>query len=330
MQISAFSKVIQHSPRRRDILNRTAAFCLLGAFGLGAKTSQAQDYPNRAIRMTVAYPPAGATDILARLVGQKMSDQLGQPIVIENKPGAGSTLGMDIAARATPDGYNAFLSAVTSQAIASKLYPNAKSDLQRDFIPVALIASAPHVLVVNNEVPARNMSEFIQWLKANHKNVFYASQGTGTLSHRESELLGKHLGVEPTHTPYKGSSMAVTDLLSGTVSFMFDSVAASMQLVKSGKLRAIAVASSSRVPAMPELPTIAQAGIPGYEVDNWFGIYLPVGSPNEAVAAMAKATIEVLHESDVVESLVQNGYIVTPGDGAELAERAKSDYARWG
>ena len=314
---------------RRDMLGKIAAFAAIGALGAGAQSVHAQAYPNRAIKMVVAYPPAGATDILARLVGQKIGDRLGQSVVIDNKPGAGSTLGMDIAARATPDGYNAFLCAVTTQAIASHLYPNAKSELQRHFVPAALIASAPHVLVVNNEVPARTMGEFAQWLKAHHKSVNYASQGMGTLSHLESELLCQHLGVKPTHTPYKGSSGAVTDLLSGTVSFMFDSVAASMPLVKSGKLRAIAVASSSRVPAMPELPTVAQAGIPGYEVDNWFGIYLPAGSPPEAVAAISKATLDVLRDPAVVESLVQKGYIVTPGDAAQLDQRARQDYARW-
>ena len=317
------------NPTRRQ----TLAAALFGSTGLGLSLTGtnvfAQAYPSHPIKITVGYPPAGATDILARLIGQKLSEKLGQTVVIDNRPGAGSTLGLEVAARATPDGYNALISAVTTQAIASTLYPNAKADLARDFIPVSLISNAPHMLIVNNDVPARTMPEFVAWLKARSGDVNFASQGTGTLSHLESELLCNNLGVKATHIAYKGSSLAVTDLLSGAVSFMFDSVAASTPLVRAGKVRALAVASSSRVPSLPDLPTVAQAGMPGYEADNWFGLYMPKGTPPEAVALLARTVAEILKDPATVESLVQKGYIVTPGDGARLAPLVASDKARW-
>ena len=317
-------------PTRRQAITTTLGATLATALpGLASTAAFAQGYPTRPIRITVGYPPAGATDILARLIGQKMSDKLGQTVVVDNRPGAGTTLGMEVAARATPDGYNAFLSAVTTQAIASTLYPNTKADLARDFIPVSLIGNAPHMLIVNNEVPAKNMGEFVAWLKAKSGDINFASQGTGTLSHLESELLCHNLGVKATHIAYKGSSLAVTDLLAGSVSFMFDSVAASMPLVRAGKVRALAVASSSRVPSMPELPTVAQAGMPGYEADNWFGLYVPKGTPPEAIALLARTVAEILKDPATVESLVQKGYIVTPGDGAKLAPLVAQDHARW-
>ncbi|MBS0450013.1 MAG: tripartite tricarboxylate transporter substrate binding protein [Proteobacteria bacterium] len=328
---------IAHSSGRIDRnVNRRRAIAALGVSLAGGgllspgASAQEQGFPSHPLRMIVAYPPGGATDILARTIAAKLTEKLGQAIVIDNRPGAGSTIGMDAAASLPPDGYNLYLCAVTTQAIASHLYPKSRSDLARDFVPVSLVASAPHVLVVNDNVPAKNMAEFISWIKAQGGTANYASQGNGTLSHLESELLCQRLSVKATHVAYKGSSPAITDLLAGLVSFMFDSVASSLPLIKAGKLRAIAVASSQPVPAMPGLPTISQSGIPGYQVDNWFGIYAPRGTPPEPVSVLAGATSAILRESAVIEGLVQRGYIVTPGDGGRLAAAAADDYARWG
>ena len=331
---SSSSNLLQPDATRaasRSLTRRDALVTLSASFALasGSTSASAQGYPQRPLKMVVAYPPAGATDILARLIGQKLSEKLGQGVVIDNRPGAGSTLGMEMAARLPADGHNLFLSAVTTQAIASYLYPNVKADLARDFVPVSLIANAPHMLIIHPDVPARTVPEFVRWLKARNGDVNFASQGTGTLSHLESELFCQQVGAKAVHVAYKGSSLAVSDLLSGTVSFMFDSVAAAMPLVRAGKVRALAVASSNRVPAMPELPTVSQAGIAGYDADNWFGLYVPKGTPASAIATLAQATADVTRDPDTVDNLVQKGYIVTPGDGTRLAAMGALDHVRW-
>ena len=315
---------------RRDALRTLIAPVAAGALSAaGMSTAWANAYPSRPLKAVISFPPAGATDILTRLMAHKVGEKIGQNIMVENKPGAGGTLGLEQVARSPADGYTLYLAASTNQMIASHLYPT-KSDLQRDFVPVALIASAPHMLIVNNDVPAKTMSEFIDWLRNKNGSVNFASQGTGTLSHLESELLLQRTNTKAVHVPYKGSAMAVSDMLSGAVSFMFDSVAASLPLVKSGKVRALAVASSSKVPAIPELPTVTETGVEGYNVDNWFGFYAPRGTPIEAIDLLAKATNEVLKEKSTIDELVSRGYVVTPGDGVKLAALTKQDHQRWG
>ena len=314
---------------RRGALRSLLAPVAAGALAATGLPAMAAGFPDRAIRTVISFPPAGATDILARMMAHKIGQKLGQSIVVENKPGAGGTLGLDQVARSPADGYTLYLAASTNQMIASHLYPT-KADLQRDFVPVALIANAPHMLIINNDVPAKTMPEFVEWLRSKNGSVNFASQGTGTLSHLESELLLQRTGTRAVHVPYKGSALAVTDMLSGAVSFMFDSVAASLPLVQSGKVRALAVASSTPVPAVPKLPTVTAAGVSGYDVDNWFGFYAPKGTPIEAIDVLAKATAEVLKEKSTIDELVAKGYVVTPGDGVRLAALTKQDHTRWG
>ncbi len=278
--------------RRAALARGAAALSALALPGLG----QAQAYPSRPVRMVVAFPPGGATDILARSLGQRLTARLGQQIVVENKPGAGGIIGLQAAAKAAPDGYNVFLCALTNQAIAGHLYPKTPTTIGGDFEPVALLSNGAHVLNVHPSVPARTLPEFIAWLKANDGKVNYASQGKGTLSHLETEMLQQRLGVRLVHVPYKGSSNALPDLLAGNVSFMFDSVAASMAHIKSGALRALGVAATHRVPALPDLPTIAEGGVPGYDVNNWFGLFAPKGTPAEAVARLNAELAQVLKD----------------------------------
>lgn len=304
----------------------SAGAVLAGLPGL----AHAQDYPAKPIRMVIAFPPAGATDILARAVAQRLGGTLGQQVVVENKPGAGGMIGLETAAQAPADGYNVFLCALTNQAIAGHLYPNATSDISRDFEPVSLLANGAHMLNVHPSVPAQNLGEFIKWLKANDGKVSYASQGNGTLSHLETELLQQRLGLKLTHVPYKGSSQALPDLLSGNVSFMFDSVAASMTHVKAGKLRALAVAATQRVPAFPDLPTVAEGGVPGYDVDNWFGLFVPKGTPPAVITRLNAELRKVLADPELNGLLVQQGYVVTHGDPAKLAAVTKAERSKWG
>jgi tripartite-type tricarboxylate transporter receptor subunit TctC len=314
--------------RRRTL---TLAAAALGAATLGWPGSvRAQGYPSQPLRIVIAFPPAGATDILTRAIGERLAVALGQQVVVENRPGAGGMIGLENAAHGAPDGHNLFLCALTNQAIAGHLFPNAKADITRDFEPVALLANGPHVLNVHPSVPATNLAEFTAWLKANDSKISYASQGNGTLSHLETALLAHRLGVSPTHIPYKGSSAALTDLLAGTVSFMFDSVAASLPMVKSGKLRALAVASSQRVPSWPELPTMTEAGAVGYDVDNWFGLYAPKGTPAAVIATLSESLAKVMAEPALVQSLTDKGLIATHGDAARLKALTATERAKWG
>jgi len=222
------------------------------------------------------------------------------------------------------------LSSLTNQVIAGHLYKELKVNILTDFEPVAMIANAPHVLNVNAQVPAQNLKELIGWLKANNGKINYASQGNGTLSHLESALLAEQIGVDLVHVPYKGSAPAVPDLVAGNVSFMFDSAAASKPLLDSGKVRALAVAATQRLPGMPELPTMIEAGLPGYNVDNWMGIYAPKGTPVEFTQLLGKTFSQILADPALQKTLVEKGLIATPMGAKELAQRAQEDSDRWG
>lgn len=317
--------------RRAALARGGAAAVAAGMAALGLpRLAMADAYPARPVRMIVAFPPGGATDILARTVGHRLGGRLGQQVVVENKPGAGSIIGLETAAKAAADGYTVFLSALTNQAIAQHLYPKTRTTIGGDFVPVSLLANGAHILNVHPSVPAKTLAEFVAWLKANDGKVNYASQGTGTLSHLEAEMLQQRVGVRLVHVPYKGSSNALPDLIAGTVSFMFDSVAASMPHVKSGALRPLAVAATERVPAYPDLPTIAEAGVPGYDVDNWFGLYAPKNTPAAVVARLDAELAQVLKEPDLGTQLQQQGYIVAHAGPGALADLTAREVEKWG
>ena len=320
------------SDSRRQLL-RGAAGVALGSVLAGAgfsASAQGAGFPDRPLRMFVAFPAGGATDILARTVGQSMGTYLKQSVVVENKPGAGGMIGMEAGAKSPPDGYNLFLCALTNQAIAGHLYPKATSDITRDFEPIALLANGAHVLNVHPSVPAKNMGEFIAWLKANDGKINYASQGNGTLSHLEAELLLQTLGVKAVHVPYRGSSQALPDLIAGSVSFMFDSVAASQPFIKTGQLRALAVTTSKRVPIYPDLPTVEEAGVKGYNADNWFGVYAPKGTPVDIQKRLADALQKSMAEPVLAENLLQKGFVISFDNSQRLAALTASDRAKWG
>jgi tripartite-type tricarboxylate transporter receptor subunit TctC len=318
------------SRRRALVLSGGGALAAgLAALGL-PRAARAQAWPSKPVAMIIAFPPAGATDILARSIGQRLSVRLGQQVVVENRPGAGGVIGLEAAAKAAPDGHTVFLSALTNQVIAGHLYGTARADVSRDLDPVALLANAPHVLNVHPSVPAKTLAEFVAWLKAEDGKVNYASQGNGTLSHLESEMLLQRIGAKATHVPYKGSSQALPDLIAGNVSFMFDSIAASMAHVKAGKLRSLAVAASQRVPALPDLPTVAEGGVAGYDADNWFGLFAPKGTPAAVTARLHDEVTKVLAEPELVALLAQQGYVVTPGSARRLAEVTTAEIAKWG
>lgn len=284
---------------------------------------------DRPLRMVVGFPPGGSADILARVLGRKLSTVLARPVVIDNRAGAGGQLGLDSMAQAAPDGNTIMLCAVTTQIIGGHLKPNSRVDLARDLVPVAQVVSAPHVLVVHPSVPARTLGEFTAWLKANDGKVNYAS-GFGTLSHLEGELLGQRLGVKLVNVPYKGTAQAVTDLLSGAVSFLFDSIPSATPFIKSGQVRGLAVASSKRVPALADLPTMTEGGVAGYDVDNWFGFFAPKGTGPALVQRIDSALAQVMADPAIVQDLVQKGYLVAYANAAQMGRVTAAEQAKWG
>jgi tripartite-type tricarboxylate transporter receptor subunit TctC len=284
-------------------------------------------YPERPIQVIISFPPAGASDILARAIGQKLSEALGQPVVVENRPGAFGNIGLSLAARAAPDGYTLYMAAVTNVAIATAA-SNPSVNLVRDFVPVAGIASVPHMLVVPTALPVQNVSQLISYLKASPGKYNYASQGLGTLSHLEAELFKLAAGVDVVHVPYKGSSQAIPDLIAGTASIMFDSIPASMPQVKAGRLRVLAVASSKRIGLLPDVPTVEEGGVKGFKADNVFGFTAPKGTPPAVIATLGKALQSVLAAPELKQRMQEQGvelkYLPADEFGQQMAQELRT------
>ena len=287
-------------------------------------------YPEKSIQLVVSFPPAGATDILARAIGQKMSESLGQSVVVENRPGAGGIIGLQQAARAAPDGYTIYLASVTNAAIAAAAYSAQPVHLIKDFTPIAGVATVPHMLVVPSSLPVQNVSQLISYFKAAPGKYNFASQGAGTLSHLESEVFKTATGVDLVHVPYKGSSQALPDLIAGTSSMMFDSIPASMPHVKSGKLRVLAVASSKRVSLLPDVPTVDESGVKGFEANNLFGFSAPRGTPAAVIATLSKALQAALSSADLQQRMQEQGVELKFTPGPEFGAMAEQEFRAWG
>ncbi|XQM38156.1 Extra-cytoplasmic solute receptor [Cupriavidus sp. H19C3] len=313
-------------------LMRAAAAGLWTAFSMActaALPAHAETYPSRPIRFVVPFPAAGASDVLSRALAEKLTASLGQSVVIENRPGAGSTIGADFAAKAPPDGYT-LLIITGSLPIAANLYRKLGFDLLKSFTPISLVANVPHVLVVNPSVPAKSVKELIALAKSRPGQLSAASQGNGTLSHLELELLKTTAGIDMAHIPYKGSSNAMTDLLAGNVSVFFDSVASSMPFVKKGQLRALAVVSPTRLPMSPDIPTFAEAGLPGFEARNWFAVVAPAGTPPDIVNLLNAHIAKAVAAPDMVQRMAAQGAIMEASSPEQVTALIKSDLAKWG
>ena len=307
--------------------------CLLAAAALfttaGAARSVHAAYPEKAVNIIISFPPAGATDVMARAVGQVLAAELGQAVVVENRAGAGGMIGLGMAARAAPDGYTLHLTALTNQAIADALYANKPADLSRDFVPVARIGFAPHALIVPASLPVSTVPELIAYLKASPGKYNFASQGTGTLSHLESELFMLRTGVKLEHIPYKGSSQALPELVTGTSTMMFDSLTGSLPLVRAGRLKMLAVASSERVASLPDVPTVAQSGVPGFEANNIFGVVAPKGTPQAVIDTLERALERALSSRALVEKLSAQGADIAFASAATFADEIQSEQKTW-
>ncbi len=286
-------------------------------------------YPSKPIRIVVPFAPGGTTDIVARAVGADMSRFMGQPVAIENRAGAGGNLGSDAVAKAAPDGYTLLVGAVSPQAINVTLYPNMPYDVMRDFEHISLLAAVPNLLEVHPSVPVKTVRELIDYARANPGKLAYASSGSGTSIHLSAELFKTMTGVEMLHIPYKGSAPAVADLVGGQVQLMFDNLPSSIQQVKAGKLRAIAVTSARRSPALPDVPTIAESGLPGYEATSWFGMHAPAKTPKEIINKLYATVSRSLRSPEMIERLTSQGADPVGNSPEEFAVFVREEIAKW-
>jgi tripartite-type tricarboxylate transporter receptor subunit TctC len=304
-----------------------AACCAL--LCLGALNAAAQNYPTKPIRVVVPFPPSGAADLLTRTIGQKLGETVGQQFVVDNRPGAGGNLGLEIVAKAPADGYTAVMAAVTTNAIGMSTYAKLNYNLEKDLLPVTLVGNVPHILVSHPTLPAKNVRELIALGKARPGELIFASQGNGTLSHLEQELLKMMGGFTALHVPYKGSAPGLGDLIPGNVQLFFDSIPSSLPHVKSGRIRALGVASSQRSPALPDVPTIGES-LKGFEADSWFGIMVPAGTPRDIIAKLNAEVQKTLASQEVKDRLLAVGGFVQAGGPEQFATRLKSDIEKWG
>jgi tripartite-type tricarboxylate transporter receptor subunit TctC len=304
---------------------RGAAF-LVAAF---ATIAGAQTYPSKPIKWVVPFQPGGTTDILARTIGEKLSVALGQPVVIENKPGAGGGVGAEYTAKQPADGYTIMGGTISTHAINASLYKELPYDPVKDFVPLTLIARVPNMLVVNPDVPAKNVSELIALLKANPKKYNFASSGNGTSQHLSGELFKTMAGVDMQHIPYKGSPPALQDVVGGQVTMTFDNITTAWPLAKAGKLRALAVTTAKRSAVAPDVPTLAESGLAGYEVGSWQGVFAPAGTPPEVVKRLNAEMVKIINMPDVREKLVGLGAEPVGNSSEEFGMFVKAEVAKW-
>jgi len=310
--------------RFTSIVRLAAVFSMLLA-AMGA--ASAQDYPNRPIRFVVGYPAGGTTDILARIIGQYMSDRLGQPVIIENKPGAGNNIGTEFVVRAPADGYTMLL-VNPANAINTTLYEKLSFNFTNDIAPVGGLMRVPNVMEVNPAVPAKTVPEFIAYVRANPGKVNLASSGAGTSVHMSGELFKMMVGVNMQHIPYRGSAPMLIDLISGQVQVTFDNMPSSIQHVREGKLRALAVTTAARSPALPDVPVVAEF-VPGYEASAWFGIGVPKGTPAAIIERLNREINSGLADPKVRDKLVDLGGMLMGGTPADFGKVVVEETEKW-
>jgi tripartite-type tricarboxylate transporter receptor subunit TctC len=300
---------------------------LAGLSLAGIGEAAAADFPNRPVHWIVGYPPGGTTDILARLVGQYLSDKLGQQFIIENKPGAGNNIGTEAVVHAPPDGYTVLL-VNPANGINTSLYKKLSFNFPRDIAPIGGITRVPNVMEVNPKVPAKTVAEFISYAKANPGKVNMASSGNGTSVHLSGELFMAMTGIKMTHVPYRGAAPAITDMIAGQVHVLFDNLPSSIEHIKAGTLRALAVTTDTRSDALPGVPTVAET-VPGYEASAWFGMGAPKDTPPEIIAVLNKAINEALADPNMKARLADLGGAPMGGTPADFGKIIVSETEKW-
>ena len=318
---------LMSSLRRRLVLAATGAAFLAASAGATAQPEPAA-YPARPIRIVVTFTPGGAPDILARLIGERLAVSWGQPVIVDNKPGAGGNTGADFVAKSPADGYTLVVGTVGTHSINGALYARMPYDMVRDFAPVTLLATTPNMLVINNDVPAKNLKEFIALGKKVGKMSF-ASSGSGTSIHVSGELFKTMTGIDMDHIPYKGRATAIPDVLGGRVTMMFDNMPSSLPLVREGKLRALGVTSLQRSAAAPEIPTLAEQGLAGFEAVSWFALFAPAGTPRPVVDKLQGEVKKILASPDIAKRLAEAGLDAVGSSPDELAAYQRSEIVKW-
>ena len=289
--------------------------------------AQAQAFPNKPIRLVAPFSPGGALDLIARGIGQKLSEGMRQPVVVENRPGASGAIGSEAVAKSAPDGYTLLLGATTTHGINPALNPKLSYDPVKDFTPISLVATIPHILVVNPSVPAYSLQEFVQ-LARSKPGMAFGSAGNGSPHHLAGEMLKMMAHIDVVHVPYKGSGPAMTDLIGGQLQFMSVELTAAEPYMKAGKLRALAIATAKRVPGV-DLPTVAESGYPGFEVTAWYAIFGPAGMPDELVFRLNAEIVKALATPDLRDRLQNLGVTPVGSSAAELAAHVRAELARW-
>ncbi|MFA5913882.1 MAG: tripartite tricarboxylate transporter substrate binding protein [Burkholderiales bacterium] len=306
------------------------SFCTIVLLALlSSANAYAQAYPSRPIHLVVPFPAGGPTDVIARAIGQKLADAIGQPVVIDNKPGAGGAIGSEAVARSAPDGYTVVIGTSSTHSIGPALNPKTPYKVERDFAPVSLVATAPNVLIVSPKLAANNVRELIALAKAQPGKLNYATSGVGTIVHLSSVLFANMAGIDIVHVPYKGVTQALPDIMSGQIALMFDNIVGVLPRVKAGQEKAIAVTSLKRSPLAPNIPTVAESGLPGYESETYFGIFAPAGTPEAVVTKLSQDLAQVLKRPDLKELLATQGAEAVGSDPAKLAAVVRADTAKW-
>jgi tripartite-type tricarboxylate transporter receptor subunit TctC len=317
-----------HRKQRQTAMNSVVG-CTIALLAAAVVPAYAADYPAKPIRFIVPYAAGGTTDLVARTVGQRVAEKLGQPVVVENRPGAGGNIGMDAVAKAAPDGYTIGFGAISTNALNPHIYKSVPFDPRKDFTAVSLLGTSTIVLEVGNNVPVKTVAELVSYAKS-HPGLTYATAGTGTSMHLAGAMFSQATNTNLTHVPYKGSSPAINDLLGGHVPVMFDNLPASLPHIEAGKLRALAVAGKTRSPSLPNVPTLAEAGLSGFSVEPWFGVYGPSGMPIPVVQALNAAFVEALGNAQIRDKLSQAGFNPKGSSAAELQALTVSEYERFG
>ncbi len=309
----------------RMLLAIAAALLTLTAAPAAAQPA----YPSKPLRFIVPFPPGGATDIITRVIAQKLAEQVGQPVVVENRPGAGGAIGSELVAKAAPDGYTLLMATTSTHSIGPTLNPKTPYNVERDFAPVSEVATSTNVLTVSPALGVGSVKALIAAAKAKPGQFNFASSGNGTIVHLTGELFKSMAGIDVVHVPYKGTALAQPDLMSGQVSMLFDNIVSAMPNVKSGKVKALAVTGRKRSTLLPELPTVIEAGVPGFASDAYFGVFVPAATPRPIVERLNRELAKALQSAEVREQLARQGAEPVGGTPAELAATVKAETEKW-
>ena len=289
----------------------------------------AQAYPVKPIRFIVPFAPGGSTDIVARVLAQKMSESMGQQVLVDNRPGAGGAIGAEIVAKSPPDGYTMITAVTGIMAINQFLYRSLPYNPEKDFAPVTQVGSLPLILVVHPSIPAKTVKELIAFAKARPGQLNYGSSGVGSATHMTTELFKTMAGVDIVHIPYKGSGQVMGDIIGGQLALIFDQIVSSLPHVNAGKLRALAITSAKRFPTLPQLPTVAESGVPGYESISWAGVAVPAGTPKEIVARLNSEIVKIVRAPDIRERFLRDGIEPVGSTPEQFDAHIKSERAKW-